>query len=166
MSVFETHFNLMAAPFKKQLEAGNNPFKQLRYITTLKKQDDFPDDVPAVVMASPGMLQKGFSRDLFEKWCPYDKNGIVFTGYAVENTLAHDIINGGKEFVSCESPQKMVMKMSQDYISFSAHCDYIQTLEFVKTITPNHIVLVHGDCLLYTSPSPRDLSTSRMPSSA
>ena len=23
-----------------------------------------------------------------------------------------------------------------------------------------------GDCLLYTSPSPRDLSTSRMPSSA
>ena len=26
--------------------------------------------------------------------------------------------------------------------------------------------LVPGDCLLYTSPSPRDLSTSRMPSSA
>ena len=25
---------------------------------------------------------------------------------------------------------------------------------------------LHGDCLLYTSPSPRDLSTSRMPSSA
>ena len=24
----------------------------------------------------------------------------------------------------------------------------------------------HKDCLLYTSPSPRDLSTSRMPSSA
>eukprot|EP00829_Urostomides_striatus_P011511 TRINITY_DN2859_c0_g1_i1.p2 TRINITY_DN2859_c0_g1~~TRINITY_DN2859_c0_g1_i1.p2 ORF type:complete len:105 (-),score=45.54 TRINITY_DN2859_c0_g1_i1:10-285(-) len=24
----------------------------------------------------------------------------------------------------------------------------------------------HGNCLLYTSPSPRDLSTSRMPSSA
>ena len=26
--------------------------------------------------------------------------------------------------------------------------------------------LQSGDCLLYTSPSPRDLSTSRMPSSA
>ena len=25
---------------------------------------------------------------------------------------------------------------------------------------------LNGDCLLYTSPSPRDLSTSRMPSSA
>ena len=28
------------------------------------------------------------------------------------------------------------------------------------------VVVVHGGCLLYTSPSPRDLSTSRMPSSA
>ena len=26
--------------------------------------------------------------------------------------------------------------------------------------------MMHGNCLLYTSPSPRDLSTSRMPSSA
>ena len=27
-------------------------------------------------------------------------------------------------------------------------------------------IVTSGDCLLYTSPSPRDLSTSRMPSSA
>ena len=30
----------------------------------------------------------------------------------------------------------------------------------------NHAVDLYRDCLLYTSPSPRDLSTSRMPSSA
>ena len=30
----------------------------------------------------------------------------------------------------------------------------------------NSFVNKDGDCLLYTSPSPRDLSTSRMPSSA
>jgi cleavage and polyadenylation specificity factor subunit 3 len=59
MTVFDTYFNVMGAPFRKQLEVGYNPFKQLRYITTLKKQTDFPDDKPAVVMASPGMLQVG-----------------------------------------------------------------------------------------------------------
>ena len=37
-----------------------------------------------------------------------------------------------------------------------AHCDYY--LE--------HGQMMPADCLLYTSPSPRDLSTSRMPSSA
>ena len=40
-------------------------------------------------------------------------------------------------------------------------------VEFVRD-TPGvvHAIVVSGDCLLYTSPSPRDLSTSRMPSSA
>ena len=38
----------------------------------------------------------------------------------------------------------------------------------VRLVDGNEIVSVvrPGDCLLYTSPSPRDLSTSRMPSSA
>ena len=31
---------------------------------------------------------------------------------------------------------------------------------------PSHIAKMAKFCLLYTSPSPRDLSTSRMPSSA
>ena len=31
---------------------------------------------------------------------------------------------------------------------------------------PNFVNYMFKDCLLYTSPSPRDLSTSRMPSSA
>ena len=31
---------------------------------------------------------------------------------------------------------------------------------------PEQVVAAFKDCLLYTSPSPRDLSTSRMPSSA
>ena len=36
----------------------------------------------------------------------------------------------------------------------------------IFTRTFDGIVIVAQDCLLYTSPSPRDLSTSRMPSSA
>ena len=32
--------------------------------------------------------------------------------------------------------------------------------------TPEKMLAYAKDCLLYTSPSPRDLSTSRMPSSA
>ena len=35
-------------------------------------------------------------------------------------------------------------------------------VEYIRDIAKTQI----GDCLLYTSPSPRDLSTSRMPSSA
>ena len=40
--------------------------------------------------------------------------------------------------------------------------------EFVRSADREVVLkkLVPGTCLLYTSPSPRDLSTSRMPSSA
>ena len=40
----------------------------------------------------------------------------------------------------------------------------------ISTMEPGEVLLIENtrftDCLLYTSPSPRDLSTSRMPSSA
>ena len=51
---------------------------------------------PMVVMAAPGMLQKGLSRNLFQKWCHDEKNGVLFTGYCVEGTFARDILNGMK----------------------------------------------------------------------
>ena len=40
--------------------------------------------------------------------------------------------------------------------------------EAVQTLDDlwKNLIYQHRDCLLYTSPSPRDLSTSRMPSSA
>ena len=48
--------------------------------------------------------------------------------------------------------------------------DSIQKLDEVILSTTmifgNKYVAKHRTCLLYTSPSPRDLSTSRMPSSA
>jgi Cft2 family RNA processing exonuclease len=43
---------------------------------------------PCVVLASPGMLQSGASRDLMEKWAPDPKNGLLLTAYSVPNTLA------------------------------------------------------------------------------
>ena len=38
--------------------------------------------------------------------------------------------------------------------------------EIRRFTEPSDPIEIHGLCLLYTSPSPRDLSTSRMPSSA
>ncbi len=50
--------------------------------------DDFEDVGPCVILASPGMLQSGLSRELFERWCPDPKNGCIVAGYCVEGTLA------------------------------------------------------------------------------
>ena len=39
-------------------------------------------------MASPGMMQSGLSRQLFEVWCTDKRNGVIVAGYCVEGTLA------------------------------------------------------------------------------
>ena len=44
--------------------------------------------------------------------------------------------------------------------------DFVVDLEGPVTIYKTLMSLKNNGCLLYTSPSPRDLSTSRMPSSA
>lgn len=108
---------MMGDQLRMELESGNNPFK-FEPITTFN--DD--SELPLVIMASPGMLQNGQSRDLFVKWSSDPKNGIVFTGYSVEGTLAKQIMNRPK-FVTVNE-QQIEVKMKVEYISFSAHADY------------------------------------------
>ena len=43
---------------------------------------------PCVVLASPGFMQVGPSRELFELWAPDSRNGLIITGYSVEGTPA------------------------------------------------------------------------------
>lgn len=42
--------------------------------------DHFDDIGPCVIMATPGMLQNGLSRELFESWCTDSKNGVIIAG--------------------------------------------------------------------------------------
>nr|XP_023026002.1 cleavage and polyadenylation specificity factor 73-like [Leptinotarsa decemlineata] len=95
-------------------------------------------------MASPGMMQSGLSRELFENWCTEPKNGVIIAGYCVEGTLAKTILSEPEE-ISTMVGQKLPLKMSVDYISFSAHTDYQQTSEFIRMLKPPHVVLVHGE---------------------
>lgn len=142
MSVYQTYVNFMNERIRRQI-AVSNPFV-FKHISNLKSIDHFDDVGPCVVMASPGMMQSGLSRELFEMWCTDPKNGVIIAGYVVEGTLAKQILSEPEE-VTLLSGVKAPLKMSVDYISFSAHTDYEQTSEFIRTLKPPHIVLVHGE---------------------
>ena len=60
----------------------------------------------------------------------------------------------------------LVMKTFQNNMLKSLRKDMELSFKIVQTYKPAASKKQSGDCLLYTSPSPRDLSTSRMPSSA
>lgn len=142
MAVYQTYVNAMNERIRRQI-AVNNPFV-FKHIQNLKGIDHFDDVGPCVIMASPGMMQSGLSRELFEAWCTDPKNGVIVAGYCVEGTLAKHLLSEPDE-VNTMSGQKLPLKLSVDYISFSAHTDYAQTSDFIKQLKPTHIVLVHGE---------------------
>ncbi|THD21830.1 Metallo-hydrolase/oxidoreductase [Fasciola hepatica] len=95
-------------------------------------------------MASPGMMQSGLSRELFENWCTDKRNGVIIAGYCVEGTPAKQILSLPAE-IPTMSGQTLPLKCSVDYISFSAHTDYQQTSAFIRELKPSYVILVHGE---------------------
>ena len=142
MTIFQTYINMMNDKIRKQFDI-HNPFV-FKHISNLKSIDDFQDNGPCVIMASPGMLQSGLSKELFELWCQDPRNGVIIAGYSVDGTLAKKIMSE-PDTVTLSNGNTVPLKMTVKTISFSAHSDKAQTEEFIESVNPGNIILVHGD---------------------
>lgn len=149
MKLYQTFVGAMNERVQKKHSQNSNPFvfKHIRSLTDLKS---FEDSGPCVVLASPGMLQPGVSLELFERWCGNERNGIVFAGYCVENTVAHEVLTK-KSLIPAEvtTPDKRILKIRMktvEAVSFSAHSDARQTRDFISELkSTQHVILVHGN---------------------
>ena len=68
LQVFRTYVQSMNASVRRQSQSAQQPF-DFKHISYLSRLDDFDELGPCVVMASPGFMQSGLSRRLFEHWC-------------------------------------------------------------------------------------------------
>ena len=147
IEIFKKYINMAGDYVKNKFkEESKNPF-QFKHIERVKTEQEITDvynDNPCVVFASPGMLQSGLSKNLFEKWCTNKKNGIVITGYCVDKTLAREVLGQPKKVDFGNNVEKELL-MSVQNVTFSAHCDYKHTDEFIQELEPKNIVLVHGE---------------------
>ncbi|KAI3653139.1 hypothetical protein MP228_002564 [Amoeboaphelidium protococcarum] len=143
MAVYQTYIGMMNNKIKQQFASGVNPFV-FKHISNLKSIDQFDDNGPCVMMASPAMLQSGLSRELFDRWCGDKRNGVIIPGYVVEGTLAKSILLQPDEVVTRDG-KRQPLRLKVEYISFSAHVDYSQNSEFIDEMRPVNLVLVHGE---------------------
>lgn len=92
LEVYRTYINMMNDSIRRDNRKAN-PWK-FSYIyplnTSLSNQRE-----PAVILASPGFLQSGASRQLFDSMCSDERNGVILAGYSVEGTLAHTLATEG-----------------------------------------------------------------------
>ncbi|EGX93410.1 cleavage and polyadenylation specifity factor, 73 kDa subunit, putative [Cordyceps militaris CM01] len=131
-----------------------------KYIRSLKNLDRFDDVGGCVMLASPGMLQNGVSRELFERWAPNDKNGVIITGYSVEGTMARQImkepeqiqavmsrsIAGARRAPGGDGEKVMIpLRCSVQEYSFAAHVDGVENREFIEEVAAPVVILVHGE---------------------
>lgn len=142
LEVYRTYISHMNARVQQQVGSDHNPWRFQHIKETQPKT--FKDVGPCVMLASPGMLQSGFSRNLFDAWCEDAKNGVVLAGYSVEGTLARTLETNPLEVESAQK-KRMNRRISIDRVSFAAHADSAQTSNFVEQLRPDAIVLVHGE---------------------
>ncbi|KAI9681093.1 MAG: endoribonuclease ysh1 [Caeruleum heppii] len=132
-----------------------------RFIRSLKNLDRFDDMGGCVMLASPGMLQSGVSRELLERWAPDQKNGVIITGYSVEGTMAKQIMHEPDQIPAVMSArgagagrarglggdgEKVMIprRCSVQEYSFAAHVDGPENREFIEEVGAPVVILVHG----------------------
>ncbi|GAA5967794.1 hypothetical protein JCM11641_005767 [Rhodosporidiobolus odoratus] len=149
MDVYRQYIHTMSPNVRSKFARGINPFDFKRKDSFIRPLDrgisKLNDKNPCVVMASPGFLTSGVSRELLERWAPDPRNGLIITGYSVEGVMARTIMNEPTEIPALNGGAKIARRLSVDYISFSAHVDYTQNSKFIDEVMPSHLILVHGE---------------------
>ncbi|KAK4224977.1 beta-lactamase-like protein [Podospora fimiseda] len=140
--------------------AGKGGPWDFKYIRSLKSIDRFDDVGGCVMLASPGMLQNGVSRELLERWAPSEKNGVIITGYSVEGTMAKQIMQepeqiqavmsrsqaGGRRAPGGDAEKVLIpRRCTVQEFSFAAHVDGTENREFIEEVAAPVVILVHGE---------------------
>lgn len=140
--------------------AGKGGPWDFRFIRSLKSLDRFEDVGGCVMLASPGMLQNGVSRELLERWAPSEKNGVIITGYSVEGTMAKQLLQEPEQIQAVMSrniagarrgpggdAEKVMIprRCTVQEFSFAAHVDGVENREFIEEVAAPVVILVHGE---------------------
>ena len=169
MVVYQTYVGAMNDNIKRlfrermaEAELAGNVGKggpwDFKFIRSLKNLDRFDDVGGCVMLASPGMLQNGVSRELLERWAPDPRNGVIITGYSVEGTMAKQIMNepdsipaimtrgggaGGKgrgPGVGDTEKAMIPRRCTVQEFSFAAHVDGQENREFIEEVASPVVV--------------------------
>ncbi|KAH8728046.1 beta-lactamase-like protein, partial [Phaeosphaeriaceae sp. PMI808] len=171
MQVYQTYLGAMNENIKRLFaermneaqaegDTGRRGAWDFRFVRSLKSVDKFQDLGACVMLASPGMMQSGTSRELLERWAPDPRNGVIITGYSVEGTMGKQIVhepdqipavmtrssNAARRPGQKENEQSMIPRRCtvQEY-SFAAHVDGKENMEFVQEVAAPVVILVHGE---------------------
>ena len=144
MTIYKKYKNVMNDNVSGGAAGREDNIFDFKHVDMLRSTSDFDDVGPAIVMASPGTVMSGMSRELFEMWCSDAKNTCILPGYVVKGTFA-ETIEQERASIETLAGETKQMRMQVKTISFSAHSDYSQSSGLIQELHCPNIVLVHGE---------------------
>lgn len=170
MQVYQTYVSAMNDNIKRlfaermaEAEAAGDTGRRgawdFKFVRSLKSLERFDDLGGCVMLASPGMMQSGTSRELLERWAPDPRNGVIITGYSVEGTMAKQIVHEPDQIPAImtrasntarrpgqrENEQTMIpRRCTVQEFSFAAHVDGKENMEFVQEVAAPVVVSLHN----------------------
>ncbi|KAL5201692.1 hypothetical protein ABZP36_036046 [Zizania latifolia] len=100
---------------------------------------------PCVLFATPGMISGGFSLEVFKKWAPSEKNLVTLPGYCVAGTIGHKLMSGKPTTIDVDKDTHIDVRCQIHQLSFSPHTDSKGIMDLTEYLSPNHVILVHGE---------------------
>lgn len=97
-----------------------NPFK-FKHVKQLARPRELEGAGACVVMATPSMLQSGLSRELFEAWCSDARNAVIIADFAVQGTLAREILSA-PETIMTRGGARVRPRMTHHHTTNSNAC--------------------------------------------
>ncbi len=95
---------------------------------------------PSIIITTAGMMEGGPVLNYLFNLSPNSK--IIFTGYNVEGTNGHRLLNEGKII---KDGYELSVNIPSEYLDFSAHAGRSGILNFIKKANPSKIIIVHSD---------------------
>ncbi|XP_077210581.1 cleavage and polyadenylation specificity factor 73 kDa subunit-II isoform X2 [Tasmannia lanceolata] len=100
---------------------------------------------PCILFATPGMISGGFSLEVFKQWAPSEINLVTLPGYCVAGTIGHKLMSGKPTRIDLDKDTCIDVRCQIHQLSFSPHTDAKGIMDLVKFLTPQHVILVHGE---------------------
>uniref|UniRef100_A0A673Z768 Integrator complex subunit 11 n=1 Tax=Salmo trutta TaxID=8032 RepID=A0A673Z768_SALTR len=103
----------------------------------------YTDNPGPMVHCRPVII--GQSLQIFKKCAGNEKNMIIMTGYCVQGTIRHKILNGQNKLEMENRQTNLEVKLQVEYMLFTSHADAKGIMQLIRMAEPHNMLLVHGE---------------------
>lgn len=120
---------------------------RVEYVTDFARSMTLGNGNAKILLSSSGMCDGGRILRHLKTFMPYSKNEILFTGYQVNGTIGHGIVNSKKDTFGMNG-ERISLKAKVSSIPFSGHADMNQLTSLIQTTKKGElkkVFIIHGD---------------------